>query len=171
MVATLMLHADADAVIGEAFPLKIQGTAEIDGKTISKRANLADTLQFVSVTTPADILITTDKREVVLEPGQDAKITVSVTRKNGFGGRVPVEVLNLPPHTDTPEVGLNRILITEEKDSRTFSIRALAGAKPLEQLIYVSGIVETRSPQPTAFTAEPIVLKIVERSGGAAGGE
>ena len=125
MVATVMLHADADAAIGEAFRLKIRGTAEIGGKTVSKRANPADTLQFVSVTAPADILITTDKREVVLEPGQDAKITVSVTRKNGFGGRVPVEVLNLPPHTDTPEVGLNRILITEENDSRTFSIRAL----------------------------------------------
>ena len=171
MVATVMLRADADAAIGEAFPLKIRGTAEIAGKTVSKRANPGDTLQFVSVVAPADILITTDKREVVLEPGQDAKITVSVTRKNGFGGRVPVEVLNLPPHTDTPEVGLNSILITEEKDSRTFSIRALPGAKPLEQLIYVSGIVETRSSQPTAFTAEPIVLKIVEKSSGGAGGE
>lgn len=171
MVATVMLRADSDAAIGEAHPLKIRGTAEVGGKTVSKEANHGDRLQFVSVTEPADILITTDKREVVLEPGQDAKITVSVTRKNGFGGRVPVEVLNLPPHTDTPEVGLNRIMITEEKESRTFSIRALPGAKPLEQLIYVSGIVETRSPQPTAFTAEPIVLKIVEKSGGSAGGE
>ena len=171
MVATVMLHADPDAAIGEAFPLKIRGTAEIAGKTVSKRANPADTLQFVSVTAPADILITTDKHEVVLEPGQDAKITVSVTRKNGFAGRVPVEVLNLPPDTDTPEVGLNRILITEEKESRTFSIRALPGAKPLQQLIYVSGIVETRSSQPTAFTAEPIVLRIVAKSGGGAGGE
>ena len=86
-------------------------------------------------------------------------------------GRVPVEVLNLPPHTDTPEVGLNRIMVTEEENARTFSIRALPGAQPLEQLIYVSGIVETRSPQPTSFTAEPIVLKIVEKAGGAAGGE
>ncbi len=171
MVATLMMHADADAEIGKAFPLTIRGTAEIGGKKVSKRANPADTLQFVAVTAPADILVTTDKREVVLEPGQDAKIVVSVTRKNGFGGRVPVEVLNLPPHTDTPEVGLNRILITEEKVSREFSIRALRDAKPLEQLIYVSGIVETRSPQPTAFTAEPIVLRIVERSGGGEGGE
>ena len=92
-------------------------------------------------------------------------------RKNGFGGRVPVEVLNLPPHTDTPEVGLNRIMVTEETESRTFSIRALAGAKPIEQLIHVAGIVETRSLQPTVFTSEPIVLKIVENSGGAAGGE
>lgn len=171
MVATVMLHADSDASIGRAHPLRIRGTAVIGGKTVSKLANAGDRLQFVSVTAPADIVITTDRREVVLEPGQDARITVSVTRKNGFGGRVPVEVLNLPPHTDTPEVGLNRIMITEEKESRTFSIRALPGARPLEQLIYVSGIVETRSPQPTAFTAEPILLRIIEKPGGAAGGE
>ena len=84
-------------------------------------------------------------------------------RKNGFGGRVPVEVLNLPPHTDTPEVGLNRIMVTEETDSRTFSIRASPGAQPIEQLIYVAGIVETRSLQPTVFTSEPILLKIVDK--------
>lgn len=171
MVATLMLRADTDAAIGRAYPLKIQGTAEIAGKTVSKQANPADSLQYVSVTAPADILITTDKREIVLEPGQDAEIAVSVTRKNGFAGRVPVEVLNLPPHTDTPEVGLNRIMITEEARSRRFSIRVLPGARPLEQLIYVAGIVETRSTQPTAFAAEPIVLRIVEAGSDAAGGE
>ena len=171
MVATVMLRAAADATIGKAFPLKIHGAAQVGGKTVSRRANPADTLQFVSVTAPADILVTTDQREIVLEPGQDAEVTVSVIRKNGFGGRVPVEVLNLPPHTDTPEVGLNRILITEEKKSRTFSIRALPGAKPLEQKIYVTGLVETRSPQPTSFTAAPIVLKIVAKPNGGAGGE
>ena len=171
MVATLMLEADADAAIGNAHPLRIVGSATIGDESVSRRANAADTLQLVSVTAPADIVITTDTREVVLEPGQDARITVSVQRKNGFGGRVPVEVLNLPPHTDTPEVGLNRIMITEEKESRTFSIRALPGARPIEQLIYVAGIVETRSPQPTAFTAEPIVLRIVPKPGGSADGE
>ena len=164
MVATVMLEADPQAEIGVAHPLQVRGRAMIGGREVSKRANAGDPLQFVSVTAPADILMTTDTREVVLEPGQDAKITVSVTRKNGFGGRVPVEVLNLPPHTDTPEVGLNRIMITEEKTSRTFSIRALPGARPLEQLVYVSGIVETRSTQPTSFTAEPILLRIVEKA-------
>ena len=171
MVATLMLRADATAPIGKLFPLRVRGTAVIDGERVSKLANPGDRLQFVSVTAPADILVTTDKREVTLEPGQDAKITVSVTRKNGFGGRVPVEVLNLPPHTDTPEVGLNRIMILEDETSRTFSVRALPGAKPVEQLIFVSGIVETRSPQPTAFASEPIVLKIIDPAGGQAGSD
>ena len=171
MVATVVLRADSDAAIGEPVPLRIRGMAEIGGERVSKLANPGDSLQFVSVTAPADILVTTDTREVVLEPGQDARITVSVKRKNGFGGRVPVEVLNLPPQTDTPEVGLNRIMVTEETDSRTFSIRALAGAKPIEQLIYVAGIVETRSLQPTVFTSEPILLKIVEKPDASAGGE
>ena len=171
MVATVMLRADADAAIGDLSPLTIRGSAEIDGLTVSKLANPEDRLQFVSVVAPADILVTTDTREVVLEPGQDARITVEVTRKNGFGGRVPIEVLNLPPHTDTPEVGLNRIMITEEKVSRTFSIRALRDAKPIEQLIYVSGIVETRSPLSTAVTAEPILLRIVGGGAGSAGGD
>ncbi len=146
-----------------AFPLKNRGVAEINGSISYRNANPADRLQFVSVTAPADILVTTNRQKITLEPGQDAKIAVSVLRKNGFTGRVPVEVLNLPPNTDTPEVGLNRILITEEKKSQTFSIRALPNAKPIEQLIYVSGIVETRSSQPTAFTAEPILLRIVKK--------
>ncbi len=171
MVATVMLEAGPDAPIGESFPLAIEGTARIGGKEVSKRANQADRLQLVSVTQPPDIRITTDTREVTLEPGQDAQITVTVERKNGFGGRVPVEVLNLPPHTDTPEVGLNRIMVTEELTTRTFSIRALPGAQPLEQMVYVSGIIETRSSQPSAFAAEPIRLRIVAPATGSSGGD
>ena len=167
MVATVMLRADPRAPVGGAYPLTVRATAEIGGREVSKAANPADRMQFVSVVAPADIAITTDTREVVLEPGQDATIRVTVERRNGFAGRVPVEVLNLPPHTDTPEVGLNRIMVTEELDTRTFSIRALANAKPLEQLIYVSGVVETRSPQATSYLAEPIALKIVKKGAGA----
>lgn len=171
MVATVMLKAAAAASIGESFPLVVTGTAEVGGKTVTKRANPADRLQLVAVTAPADIEITTDRREVVLRPGEDARIKVTVERRNGFAGRVPVEVLNLPPHTDTPEVGLNRIMIIEEEESREFSIRALPGAKPLRQMVYVAGIVETRSSQPTAFTAEPIELRIVEAGGDSPGAE
>ena len=166
VLTTVLLRADAGAEIGKAAPLKVKGVATIAGKEVTKWANPGDNLKFVSVVPPADLLISADKREVVLEPGQDAKITVSVTRKNGFGGRVPVEVLNMPPHTDTPEVGLNRIMVTEEKTERTFSVRALPDAQPLEQKIYLSGSVETRSPSPTVFASEPILVKIVPKSKG-----
>ena len=148
VLTTVLLRADAGAEIGKSTPLKVKGVATIAGKEVTKWANPGDNLKFVSVVPPADLLISADKREVVLEPGQDAKITVSVTRKNGFGGRVPVEVLNMPPHTDTPEVGLNRIMVTEEKTERTFSVRALPDAQPLEQKIYLSGSVENAVPFP-----------------------
>ena len=36
---------------------------------------------------------------------------------------------------ESPQLPINYIMITEEKESRTFSIRVLSGAKPLEQLI------------------------------------
>ena len=108
----------------------------------------------------------------MLEPGQDARITVSVQRKNGFGGAGPRRGPQpASPHGHSLRSALNRIMITEEKESRTFSIRALPGARPIEQLIYVAGIVETRSPQPTAFTAEPIVLRIVAKPRGSTGAE
>ena len=166
LVTTILLRAGADAEIGKSSPLKVKGVATIAGKEVTKWANPGDNLKFVSVIAPADVLISADRREVVLEPGQDAKITVSVTRKNGFDGRIPVEVLNLPPHTDTPEVGLNSIMITEEKTERTFSIRALPNARPLEQKIYLSGSVETRSPSPSSFASEAILVKIVPKSKG-----
>ena len=170
LVGTVLLRADAEAKVGQSFPLKVKGVAEVGGREVVKWANPDDTLKLVSVVPPADVILTTDKREVVLEPGQDAKITVSVTRKNGFGGRVPVKVLNLPPHTDTPEVGLNGIMITEEQDRRTFSIRALPQAKPIELYIYCSAVVETRSPLQNAFASEPILVKIVPKSGGDSAG-
>ena len=166
LVTTILLRAGADAEIGKSSPLKVKGVATIAGQEVTKWANPGENLKFVSVIPPADVLISADTREVVLEPGQDAKITVAVTRKNGFGGRVPVEVLNLPPYTDTPEVGLNRIMVTEEKTERTFSIRALPNARPLEQKIYLSGSVETRSPSRSSFASEAILVKIVPKSKG-----
>ena len=127
VLTTVLLRADAGAEIGKSTPLKVKGVATIAGKEVTKWANPGDNPKFVSVVPPADLLISADKREVVLEPGQDAKITVSVTRKNGFGGRVPVEVLNMPPHTDTPEVRSQPHHGHRRKDRADFLGTRLAG--------------------------------------------
>jgi hypothetical protein len=166
LLTTILLRADADAEIGKSTLLKVKGVANIGGKQISKWANPGDNLKFISVIPSADVVISADTREVILEPGQNAKITVSVVRKNGFDGRVPVEVLNLPPHTDTPEVGLNSIMITEEKSERTFSVSALPDGQPMEQKIYLSGSVETRSSSRSTVASEAILVKIVPKSKG-----
>ena len=60
------------------------------------------------------------------------------------------------------DVGLNGVLITEDESRRSFTIEALPIAEPGDQLIYVSGAVETRSGQPASYAApDAIRLHVV----------
>ena len=86
---------------------------------------------------------------------------MSISRHGDFRGRVPVEVRNLPPRVRVLDVGLNGVLITEDESRRSFTIEALPSAEPVDQLIYVSGTVETRSGQPSSYAApEAIHLNV-----------
>jgi hypothetical protein len=51
------------------------------------------------------------------------------------------------------DVGLNGVLITEDEVRRSFTIEALPSAEPVDQLIYVSGAIETRSGQQSSYAA------------------
>ena len=74
---------------------------------------------------------------------------------------MPVQVLNLPPRVRVLDVGLNGVLITEDEQERTFRIEALASAQPVDQLIYVGGLVETRSTLQNSYAAiQPVLVKV-----------
>jgi hypothetical protein len=76
-----------------------------------------------------------------------------------------VEVRNLPPRVRVLDVGLNGVLINENEKQRSFKIEALPSAQPIEQWIYVSGRIETRSPLATSYAAsQPILLRIKPRA-------
>ena len=78
---------------------------------------------------------------------------------------MPVEVRNLPPYVRVLDVGLNGVLITEDESRRSFTIEALPMAEPGDQWIYVSGAVETRSPQMSSYAApQPIKLHVTPRA-------
>jgi len=112
-----------------------------------------------------DVVMTSQTREVTLEPGGTAEVAVSITRQNGFGGRIPVEVRNLPPRVRVLDVGLNGVLINEDETKRTFVIEALDNAEPVDQDIYVAAKVETRSPLDSSFAApQAIHLKVKPRT-------
>ena len=157
---TLLAAAKPGAELDRAVPFKVKATAAIAGRQVTRWAAPEDNLKFISLSPPADIELAANAREIVLAPGEDIEITVSAERKNGFAGRVRVEVRNLPPHIDIPEIGLNAVLIPAEEESRTFHIRALPQAKPMEQWIHLAGRVQTRSPLQNSFAAEPILLKV-----------
>jgi len=157
VTTTITLSADADASLAAAAPLLAVGTAG----ALQHAANPEDHLELIALVPQPDVVMTAETKEITLEPGGTAEITVAIQRQAGFKGRVPVEVRNLPPHVRVLDVGLNGVLITEDETRRSFTVEALPTAEPGEQTIYVSGQVETRSGQQSSYAApEGIRLRV-----------
>jgi hypothetical protein len=158
---TLALSAEPTAKLEASAPLKATGQASIGGANVAHVANPEDHLKLISLMPRADILVTAETKEITLAPGGSAEITVSIQRQGDFHGRVPVEVRNLPPRVRVLDVGLNGVLLNEDESRRSFTIDALPNAEPVDQLIYVSGAIETRSGQQNSYAApQPIRLRI-----------
>lgn len=159
---TLLLSADEKVRLTEAVPLKAMGKAKIGTQVLTHSANPDDNLKLISLMPKPDISMRAETREVVLEPGGTAEVQVAIERNNDFGGRVPVEVRNLPPGVRVLDVGLNGVLINETENRRSFVLEALPMAEPVAQPIFVSGKIETRadSVQQTSYASEPISLKV-----------
>ncbi|MDX1983296.1 MAG: hypothetical protein SFV51_23700, partial [Bryobacteraceae bacterium] len=162
MTATLILSADAGLSLSAAAPLRVTGRATIAGRDVVHAANPDDRLMLAALMPKADVEVAALTREVTLEPGGTAEVTVTIARHGGFGGRVPVEVRNLPPRVRVLDVGLNGVLFNEDETKRTFTIEALSSAEPVEQVIYLSGRVETRSPQQSSYAAPQSIRLVVK---------
>jgi hypothetical protein len=159
---TVVLEASADVQEAqEAAPFQIVGRAKIEERDVIRRANPDQRLQLVAVMPPPDVLVTAQPQNIVLEPGKEAAITLHVERKNGFQGRIPFNVLNLPPGVTIVNSGLNGILVTENETDGTFRLRAESWAKSLEQPIYITATVESNSP--TNHASSPLMLKVRSR--------
>lgn len=150
---TIALSAESAANLDGAIPLKATGKASIGGATFARSANPEDHLKLISLMPRADILVTAETKEITIEAGGSAQITVSIARQGDFRGRVPVEVRNLPPRVRVLDVGLNGVLVNENESRRSFTIDALPNAEPVDQLIYVAGAIETRSGQQNSYAA------------------
>ncbi|MDQ3652776.1 MAG: PPC domain-containing protein [Acidobacteriota bacterium] len=152
-----------DAASTSGAPWRVIGKAAVNGQEVTRVAEFDDPVNVVSILSMPELTVAVEPRELVIEPGGEAKVTVTVTRVNGFEGRVPVSVRNLPRAT-TVKVGLNGVLITESETSRTFKIEADPRASTGEQLIYVTGSIETNTPTRAEYAAPPIKLRIVPKS-------
>jgi len=154
---TVLLSAAADATLAAASPLKAVGRAQ----NLTRIADPEDTLKLIALMPKPDVRMTAETREVEIEAGKTAEISVEIQRQNGFRGRVPVNVMNLPPRVKLVDIGLNGVLINETETHRTFTIEALSNVEPIEQLIYVAGDIETRSDLQSAYAApQAILLKV-----------
>jgi hypothetical protein len=158
VATTLLLSADPNVKLESGASLTVKGSATINGAAIAHQANPEDKLKLIAIGPPPDIITAADTKVVEIEAGGKAQVAVHIDRRNGYGGRVPVEVRNLPPRVFVTDVGLNGVLINEDESRRTFTIRALPNAEPVEQLIYVSGQIETRSNQQNSYAAPTAIL-------------
>lgn len=155
----VILSAAADAPQGEPpAAFEIIGRARTDGREIVRQANADAHLQLASLIPPPDVAVTAEPGNVVIAPGQEVKVTLHVERENGFKGRVPCYVANLPPGVRVVNVGLNGVLVTETQTTRTFTLRAEDWAKPIQQPIYVVGQVESNSS--TFHPSAPLALRV-----------
>src|SRR4029077_8463217 len=93
VATTLSLSADGDARLSAAVPLKAAGK----GAGMERMASPEDRMKLIALMPRPDLVMKTETSEVTLQQGSTAEITVSIARQGGFGGRVPVEVRNLPP--------------------------------------------------------------------------
>jgi len=159
--ATILVSAVENAAFKEAAPIAVTGRAEIGGRIREHRANPEDRTALLALGPAPDILVAAETQIVELEPGQTAEVKVRVKRQNGFAGRVPVLVRDLPSRVRVTDSGLNGVLITEEESERSFKLWALPNASPVEGLIHVMGNVETRSPQQNLYAAaQPVLVRV-----------
>jgi hypothetical protein len=163
--AALMLSA-AEEAAPEPARFRAVGRARVGDKVV-EREGMMDAPPRLALATavgaPELLLTSVEPRVVELPAGGRAKVTVRIRRANGFAGRVPVGVQNVPFGVHIPDIGLNGVLITEKQDEREFYLQADPHAPPGERELILTGRVEVNSSMPTEQASEPIVLKIVPR--------
>jgi len=127
-------------------------------KEIIRTVEPENGVRLITVLPKPDIRVTTDVSSVTIQPGCTAVVEVNVERQNGFGGRVPIDVRNLPFGVRVLDVGLNGVLVTEQGNSRQFVLYAEPWVKPMTRPFYCVGRVESNPPTENAST--PIMLTV-----------
>lgn len=143
--------------------LKVVGRAMVSGREVVRDAESMEPLPVVALAPPPDLVVTTDASSIELVPGEEVRLTVKVERRNGFAGRVPIAVMNLPHGVRVDDIGLNGVMITEQETTRVVHIVAERWVEPQTQPILVVGRVEVNSPLRNEAAAMPVALVIKRR--------
>lgn len=159
--ATLLLTATPGARTCTA-ALTLVGRARVDGRELVRSTSPAAGESTLTVLPPPDLSVRTALPTVTLAAGGDASLDASITRQNGFVGRVPVDLKNLPFGVKVDNVGLNGVLITEGETSRRIFLHCEPWVQPGQRLVYCTARTETASSEPTEV-ATPFVLEIKGR--------
>jgi len=147
------LFAAAGAGKPPASAIKLVARARIDGRDVTRTLAGGP----ITLAEPGDIVTTTQQPEVLIKPGQQARLDVAIERRNNFKGRVPVEVRGLPHGVRVLDIGLNGILVTENETRRTIVIYAEPWVQPTEHPFVV---LSRREGANTEHAARSVRLRI-----------
>lgn len=157
--ATVILSATSDAPADlAAEPFKVEGIGQVRGREFTRVADAGSPLRVAALMPPPDIRVVATPQAIVLKPGETTNVTIKVTRENGFMGRVPCQVENLPPGVRVVNVGLNGVLVHSNESTHTFTLIAEPWAAPITQPAYIVGQVE--SDASTNHASPPITIKV-----------
>ena len=152
----LTLSADADAPMpGATASLKLIAEADVEGRHIQseKTGGVPKLIEL------GDLTAATVESHVALEPGKQIEVTAKIDRRNGFKGRVPLDVRGLPHGVRVLDVGLNGIMITETETTRRFVLYAEPWVEAMTLPIVVLARNEKKG---TEIAAKPVVLEVVK---------
>ena len=153
--ATFALYASpmAPDPATDARPMKLVAKAMIDGKEVVREAAGGKP----TVTEPGVLVTTTAVGEVTIRPGHEAKMLVKIERRNGFKGRVPLDVRGLPRGVRVLDIGLNGILVTERDSEREVAIYAESWVAETDHPFVVLSRSEAKN---TEHAAKGMLLRV-----------
>lgn len=149
-VFTLATGKDAPA---QSTPLRVIATAMIDGKDVTREAT-AGTPKAIE---PGDLVTAVSVKELAIRPGTESRVVVTIERRNGHTGRVPLEVRNLPHGVRVMNIGLNGILVLPGQTEREVVIYAEPWVQPIERPILFSARSERKNSE---HAARAVTLRV-----------
>ena len=120
-------------------------TARVRGELRERRTTPAFGGHVLTVTSPPDLEVDVEPKVATIRPGEEVRFTATIARKNGFTGRVPVDVLNLPQGLRVLDVGLNGVLINENETSRSFVVTCDPWVTPGRWPFFAAARVEAKN--------------------------
>ncbi|MSQ93073.1 MAG: hypothetical protein EXR98_00790 [Gemmataceae bacterium] len=153
---TVALFADVDAKLPKRILTLILESSSTQATGLRFPPTLA-ILDMPKLIEPGDIVTTTAESEVSIKPGQQTKMLVKIERRNGFKGRVPLDVKGLPHGVRVLDIGLNGILVNENETTRTVVLYAEPWVQTQEHPFVV---LAKREGKNTEHAAKSVMLKV-----------
>jgi hypothetical protein len=150
---TVTLSASSEPLPKTPVMLTVLGTATIDGKPVQHTV----TGPTITIAEQPELTVATTAKDVLIQPGQETRMTVKIDRLKVKDLRVPIDVQGLPHGVRVMNIGLNGILITPDRSEREVVLYSEPWVKPQVRPITVTARNERNG---AIYAAPPVMLQV-----------